>query len=620
MLVTCENCNTSFNLDESLVKSAGSKVRCSRCKHIFVIYPPEPAEDELSDAVGQDIEALPEEQTEYFRSTDEQNLEAGGQGGTDSSNETMFEETDRGDAEGDDLDLSDIEKMLAMEDESDEVFAAESTLPMDGVDDEVGSDSLDLSDFEKILDEEEDKEELLEDKNDEEQDLVFDLNEDLETEAGEDQLSPTSELDLGDLEKMFEEEAETPDLSMEEEPSLSFESEADDNDQTLLGDTEKGDVSGDLEFEMEEESPEAEQEEGVAELNFDMEPVEAEDEDFQSASNEEVSTIDFGLDLELESEGDSPSSETSVLEMPDGENAPDLSELDDVFGIAETTDDQLEMTSEPEEEFNKAAEKADKELDVGGEALDENSFDDEIPDFDEEAEMDFPDDAVPDIPDEDEVLVDEASVARQENLEEEQDDSDAMYPLATPGAGLKKILISLIVIVFVMIVAVTALVFLQFRGVVNIPYLDHVSIPFLSKLESAQPADMGNLKIATSDVASRFLDGTKAGRLFIVTGNVKNDYSQPRSFIQVSGSLYIKGKMLAKTATAYCGNVIPDLALSQMSVAEIDARLDNRSGERDTNVNVKPGEERPFMVVFSDLPESLEEFTVTVVGSSAGGK
>ncbi|MBC8277666.1 MAG: zinc-ribbon domain-containing protein [FCB group bacterium] len=45
MIITCEKCNTSFNLDESLVKPAGSKVRCSVCKHISVAYPPAPIEE-----------------------------------------------------------------------------------------------------------------------------------------------------------------------------------------------------------------------------------------------------------------------------------------------------------------------------------------------------------------------------------------------------------------------------------------------------------------------------------------------------------------------------------------------------------------------------------------------
>ncbi|MBN2060249.1 MAG: zinc-ribbon domain-containing protein [Deltaproteobacteria bacterium] len=40
MIVACEKCNAKFNLDENLIKEGGSKVRCSSCRHVFVVYPP----------------------------------------------------------------------------------------------------------------------------------------------------------------------------------------------------------------------------------------------------------------------------------------------------------------------------------------------------------------------------------------------------------------------------------------------------------------------------------------------------------------------------------------------------------------------------------------------------
>ncbi|MFO7706752.1 MAG: zinc-ribbon domain-containing protein [Desulfobacterales bacterium] len=45
MIVTCEGCETGFNVDERLLKPGGSKVRCSKCRHVFVAHPPAPAED-----------------------------------------------------------------------------------------------------------------------------------------------------------------------------------------------------------------------------------------------------------------------------------------------------------------------------------------------------------------------------------------------------------------------------------------------------------------------------------------------------------------------------------------------------------------------------------------------
>ncbi len=41
MIIQCEKCKTKFRLDESLLKQEGSKVKCSVCSHIFVVYPPQ---------------------------------------------------------------------------------------------------------------------------------------------------------------------------------------------------------------------------------------------------------------------------------------------------------------------------------------------------------------------------------------------------------------------------------------------------------------------------------------------------------------------------------------------------------------------------------------------------
>ena len=39
MIITCNECSTNFNLDDSLVRENGSKVRCSVCKTVFTAYP-----------------------------------------------------------------------------------------------------------------------------------------------------------------------------------------------------------------------------------------------------------------------------------------------------------------------------------------------------------------------------------------------------------------------------------------------------------------------------------------------------------------------------------------------------------------------------------------------------
>ena len=40
MIVTCERCETEFQLDDARVPEGGARVRCSRCKHAFFVMPP----------------------------------------------------------------------------------------------------------------------------------------------------------------------------------------------------------------------------------------------------------------------------------------------------------------------------------------------------------------------------------------------------------------------------------------------------------------------------------------------------------------------------------------------------------------------------------------------------
>lgn len=60
MIIECEACGSKFNMDESLLKKGGSKVRCSVCKNVFTAFPPEPESPEEPDLDHIPDEALGE--------------------------------------------------------------------------------------------------------------------------------------------------------------------------------------------------------------------------------------------------------------------------------------------------------------------------------------------------------------------------------------------------------------------------------------------------------------------------------------------------------------------------------------------------------------------------------
>lgn len=59
MIVECEECQAKFNLDESKVPEQGRKVRCSKCKHVFVVKRPAPPVEDLALGI-EDQEESPE--------------------------------------------------------------------------------------------------------------------------------------------------------------------------------------------------------------------------------------------------------------------------------------------------------------------------------------------------------------------------------------------------------------------------------------------------------------------------------------------------------------------------------------------------------------------------------
>ena len=53
MIVTCEECSTSFQLDEARIPATGAQVRCSRCKHAFFLPNPNTSQSEAIDSIAE---------------------------------------------------------------------------------------------------------------------------------------------------------------------------------------------------------------------------------------------------------------------------------------------------------------------------------------------------------------------------------------------------------------------------------------------------------------------------------------------------------------------------------------------------------------------------------------
>jgi len=129
-------------------------------------------------------------------------------------------------------------------------------------------------------------------------------------------------------------------------------------------------------------------------------------------------------------------------------------------------------------------------------------------------------------------------------------------------------------------------------------------------------SDAGKRKIITMDISARFINNLKAGKIFVITGKAKNGYAEPRKLIKITGKLYSKGKQLEKTEIVFCGNTLTDNELLNLNIETIKKRLSDRSEKNKANLTIDPGKVAPFIVVFSSLPDNLEEYTIEVSGSS----
>jgi predicted Zn finger-like uncharacterized protein len=55
LIVTCDECSTSFELDESRIPVTGARVRCSRCKHAFFLPNPTASATDAADSIAEEV-------------------------------------------------------------------------------------------------------------------------------------------------------------------------------------------------------------------------------------------------------------------------------------------------------------------------------------------------------------------------------------------------------------------------------------------------------------------------------------------------------------------------------------------------------------------------------------
>lgn len=675
MIITCEECSTRFTLDDSLVKPDGSKVRCSLCKHIFTVLPeipeetdtPEEIREEIQDDIEFDAPETPSQDMDgsldipFETSLSPQELEledsidfddVGFDEDLDFSNEDLQSEDLQ--SEGDDLSSESLSseslELDSQEPEDTEIQSLEDSSAIETPNPETAD--IDFQDTELEFQEP--------DLDFEEDDLGFeedDLDLGAENLDFEDTLTDSNALGL-ELEDSGPVNPDTSD-SNTEEPGLDFEEldfEMEDLETQTDLDIETSKNTADIEISFD---PEEDQE--VAQMPLEMEAPETPLEDIEFDSEDltfDSSDMEFETEASDQGTNEAPADFETDLELsfdddPDAdlvfdEGGPNLDpgldmdlgpekDLEQALGLEETEDENISF---PESD---ALELEDDEPDL---TLDEMDLTDPSEDLiDSETRLETsqedqpegekfsgydeildqgvePEDEFPDL--EEDISIDDFETQDQEDKETvppEPGASSAQIQQPEPEEPLKKDRrkkrtgmggpVKLLLLLFLVII--TAYV-VNLRFGIGIPFLSTIEIPFLTQTLKPEPPPKPALKPIPNEASinGRFVSNDTAGELFIVTGRIENPADIAYSHIRVKGTLITKDKAKTSSQMVFCGNIISEEVLKAGNISDINKQLMVKEGLQNTNVNIKPGGAVQFMLVFSNLPENLTNFTVEV--------
>ncbi|MEZ4526887.1 MAG: DUF3426 domain-containing protein [Desulfobacterales bacterium] len=395
-------------------------------------------------------------------------------------------------------------------------------------------------------------------------------------------------------------------------------------------DFEEEEKSQDIEFNLDLEESEAEAEQSE-EFSFELDLEEtgakpaASDEETEifdmaldEASGAEAKPDEFDLDLEMEDSGSKPEAKTKAevkLKQKSEEPAFDLEMESETSGVSQEKSDEFEFDLDIDSASDEADELQEQEESEGfdfGET-DEASVDmASISDIETERKDDFSDAFDMGIPRDD-----LADISADEGLADGSGDKKpkiTKIPRPTNAT-----LVALFVATMIgggTYYAYTKNMLPKKDDLRQLPYVGTVIDQVFGP-----PQSLGEIVPIEGSTSERFVENSGSGYLLVLSGKVKNEFSRNRSFVRVKGTLYgANKKMLGKPAVAYCGNILTDEELATLDIKEIQKRLSDRNGKDNANVNLTPGKVIPYMVVFSDVPDDVEEFAVEVAGSEPAEK
>ena len=560
MIVRCEACQTRFRLADEKIKAGGTKVRCSKCKEVFTVMPPEPEPaEETVDYGSFNMEKVADEApAEDSPPNEEPPSETSATEDAAPPEESALEESSALDFSGLESEMGDA---VANDELADE-FSFVDTSQLQNTESEAGEDTAE----EESPAKEEPREESSLD----------------ESTAFNDAFSETEKPD-GAMEFEFNEEPEASESASSDEIDFSADesSAVDEIDFSTAEDTDEQEPSDEFSF-ADDSGDDA----------FAFGDVEEKPPTSASEETSEPDEFSFG--------DEDPFADDSSSEWEEKTSNEDTS-----FDFEEPQFDNNEAAAE-----SPAAQSGSDGLQFGEIDFASDTPEEEAPGFDSDDDFSSASMEQKEEP--------ESFSPSQESSRPPADDYNDEEPLPAPPqpkkSSLSRILV-LLVLLLVILGGAAGFLFIQ-EGAINLNTIGQY-LPFLQEYIGEAPVSSPGDRIGINVFGSSYVNG-EAGQMLVIQGAAVNNHPATRSAITIKGVLLDAQGQTLLQQTVFCGNKLDDTALKTMSFAAIEEAMNNQFGDSLSNMNVAAGASIPFTIVFRNLPEGLANINVEVVDSKPG--
>ena len=149
---------------------------------------------------------------------------------------------------------------------------------------------------------------------------------------------------------------------------------------------------------------------------------------------------------------------------------------------------------------------------------------------------------------------------------------------------------------------------------------EHVYIPFISSEQDTEEVAQKEVfteadvrDISLENVRQYFVSNEDIGQLFVVEGRAVNEFDSPRAQIKLRAALYDDQGQVVQEKEFLAGNAASLFQLQVSSREELDSTLTSQLGILTNNKHIDPGSSTPFMTVFYNPPEEVQEFGLEVI-------